>query len=216
VLNERLAGHRFFGCGLRLLLRHSRRHKQDKSRGQSERAKRFLNHYAVPFQGEFRQYLRCTEYANACPDFGARTAGACRGEGNTMSVDAPSEVSVLVVDDDHDTRKLLELVLQRHVQQIRLAESVETAIEAFEEAPPDLVITDVAMPGYNGYALVTSIREHDEDAGRRTPVIALTAYTSPADRETALNSGFDAYLEKPFSPEELLETMGSLLGKTLA
>ena len=69
------------------------------------------------------------------------------------------------------------------------------------------------MPEYNGYALITLIREHDQQTGRTTPVIALTAYTSPADEQTAMAAGFHKYMSKPFDPGELIENICGVLPK---
>jgi CheY-like chemotaxis protein len=79
------------------------------------------------------------------------------------------------------------------------------------EIEPDVVIADIAMPDYNGYALIAQIREEDERAGRTTPAIALTAFTSAADHERALSAGFQEYMAKPFDPGELIATVSKLL-----
>src|SRR5690242_15328283 len=67
------------------------------------------------------------------------------------------------------------------------------------------------MPGANGYALIALIRAHDKQLGRSTPAIALTAYTSPADQETALAAGFQRYMSKPFDPARIIEMILNLL-----
>jgi CheY-like chemotaxis protein len=74
-------------------------------------------------------------------------------------------------------------------------------------------VADIGMPEYNGYALISLIRSIDESTGRTTPVIAVTAYTSPADEKTALASGFQKYISKPFGPAELIETITNLVVK---
>ena len=122
--------------------------------------------------------------------------------------------SILVVEDDHDTRELLRFFLEQQGAKVVTADSVEPAVESYQAVPPNILITDIGMPGYNGYALIALIRAHDKQTGRRTPAIALTAFASPADRETALAAGFDAYLEKPFLPAELLATIATLLDQS--
>src|SRR5262245_37959412 len=108
-----------------------------------------------------------------------------------------SHLRVLVVDDDKDTREMLRFILQQQAAAVVVAESVAEAVTAFDSFVPDVVLTDIGMPGYNGYALVALLRDHDNKTGRTTPAIALTAYTSTADKETALAAGFQVYISKP-------------------
>ena len=134
------------------------------------------------------------------------------GFDNIMSPTIPHlNASILVVEDDHDTRELLRFFLEQQGAKVVAVESVESAVDSYQTIPPNILITDIGMPGYNGYALIALIRSYDKQTGRRTPAIALTAFASPADRETALAAGFDAYLEKPFLPAELLATIETLL-----
>jgi CheY-like chemotaxis protein len=70
---------------------------------------------------------------------------------------------------------------------------------------PNVVVADIGMPGANGYALIALIRALDKQSERSTPDIALTEYTSPADRQTALAAGFQRYMSKPFDPAEIIE-----------
>jgi len=106
---------------------------------------------------------------------------------------------------------LLRFFLEQQGAKVVAVESVESAVDSYQTIPPNILITDIGMPGYNGYALIALIRSYDKQTGRRTPAIALTAFASPADRETALAAGFDAYLEKPFMPAELLASIETLL-----
>jgi CheY-like chemotaxis protein len=112
---------------------------------------------------------------------------------------------ILVVDDDKDTLEMLRFILEQAGAQAIAVGSVAEAIESYRSSPPDLIVTDIGMPDYNGYALIALIRAHDKELGRTTPVIALTAYTSPADEKTALAAGFQKYMSKPFEPGEIIE-----------
>jgi CheY-like chemotaxis protein len=120
-------------------------------------------------------------------------------------------VRILAVDDDNDTREMLRYILQQAGGEVTTVESVKEALESFQSSPPDVVVSDIGMPEYNGYALISLIRASDERMGRITPAIALTAYTSPADKKTALASGFQKYIGKPFGPAELIESIRSLV-----
>jgi CheY-like chemotaxis protein len=118
-------------------------------------------------------------------------------------------IRVLVVEDEKDTRDLLGFLLESHGATAIPVDNVTDALAIFTKNHPDIVVTDIGMPDYNGYALIAAVR-HEKSQLRRTPVIALTAYSTPADRDTALISGFDEYLAKPFEPEELIRTIRRL------
>src|SRR5438093_8044142 len=117
------------------------------------------------------------------------------------------DLRILIVDDDKDTRDMLRFVLEQEAGQVIAASTVAEAVESYKRSLPNVVIADLGMPGANGYALITLIRAHDKQSRRSTPAIALTAYTSPADRETALAAGFQRYMSKPFDPERIIETI---------
>src|SRR5438093_5975979 len=122
-----------------------------------------------------------------------------------MTNDRLCDLRILLVDDDKDTREMLRFVLQQAGGEVGTACSVAEAFDSYKSSPPDVIVADIGMPEYNGYALISLIRAHDKELGRTTPVIALTAYTSPADEETALAAGFQKYMSKPFDPEEIIE-----------
>jgi DNA-binding response OmpR family regulator len=118
---------------------------------------------------------------------------------------------ILAVDDDEDTLEMLRFILQQQGANVVTADSVTKAVDTLRQFVPDVILTDIGMPDYNGYALIKLVRAKDEKEGRNTPTIALTAYTSTADKQTALSSGFQKYLSKPFDPAELIETIGGLV-----
>ena len=122
-------------------------------------------------------------------------------------------VRILAIDDDNDTREMLRFILQQAGGEVTAVESVKEALESFQTSPPDVIVSDIGMPEYNGYALISLIRANDERMGRTTPAIALTAYTSPADEKTALESGFQKYIGKPFGPAELIDSIRTLVAR---
>jgi CheY-like chemotaxis protein len=75
---------------------------------------------------------------------------------------------------------------------------------------PDVLISDIGMPGESGYDLIKKIRSLDPEQGGRVPAVALTAYASAADRRQALLAGFQTHLAKPVEPDELLAVVASL------
>ena len=119
---------------------------------------------------------------------------------------------VLVIDDDEDARELLQMLLQQSAIEVRTSDGVGTALAALDEFRPDVVISDLAMPGEDGYALIRRIRMLTSDLAR-TPAIALTAYARTEDRSRALVEGFNAHLSKPVDPGELLMTIADLAGR---
>jgi two-component system CheB/CheR fusion protein len=120
-------------------------------------------------------------------------------------------VKVLVVDDDLDAREPLRRVLEEAGAEVVTAASAKEAIETFERQDPDVIVSDIAMPGQSGYDLVRTIHSSQSaHAAERTPAIALTAYASPEARERSLRAGFEVHLAKPVVPTTLIEAVKSL------
>src|SRR5204863_18191 len=101
-----------------------------------------------------------------------------------------THVKVLVIEDEQDTRDLLRFLLESHGAVVTESDNVTRALQVLSMEQPDVIVADIGMPDYNGYALIAAIRKEKNAAIRNIPVIALTAYSSPADRDTALKSGF--------------------------
>jgi CheY-like chemotaxis protein len=117
---------------------------------------------------------------------------------------------ILVLEDEKDTRDLLQFLLESQGATVMLADNVLEGLDVFTRHPPDIVVADIGMPEYNGYAFIAAVRKQQRPELRNVPVIALTAFSTPADRDTALISGFNEYLSKPFGPDELLRTIRRL------
>jgi DNA-binding response OmpR family regulator len=115
------------------------------------------------------------------------------------------QILLLVVEDERDTRELLRFLLRQHGAEVMAADNVSMAMAIFDERRPDVVIADIGMPGNDGFALIAHVRSVDA-----TPVVAVTAYSHPGARERGLSAGFNAYLGKPFDPEELVKTVRKL------
>jgi signal transduction histidine kinase/ActR/RegA family two-component response regulator len=118
--------------------------------------------------------------------------------------------NIVVVDDDSDTRELLQSVFESAGATVRVAASAEEAFTACIEDRPDVLVTDIAMPGQDGYALM---RQLQAAMGRNAPraSVALTAFAGARDRERSTEAGFDCHIAKPFDPEELVRTVMELL-----
>ena len=117
---------------------------------------------------------------------------------------------ILVVEDDSDTREMLKFVLEQNGAAVLTTDSVPPAVELVEKVHPDAVVADIGLPEFNGYALIARIRELDSKDNLRTKCVAVTAYATPADRDITLKSGYDAYIAKPFEPDELIQTVAKL------
>jgi PAS domain S-box-containing protein len=117
-------------------------------------------------------------------------------------------IRMLVVEDEPDTREFLKRLLEGHGASVAVAASAPEALAMWARLRPELLISDIGLPGMDGYDLMQQIREQDGGAGG-TPAVALTAYARSEDRTRALLAGFQAHLAKPVEPTELLATIAS-------
>ena len=117
-----------------------------------------------------------------------------------------AQSKILIVDDDPDIRKVLYLLLRESYDVTRAADGAEAVRLIQEHKDTDLIILDVMMPGMDGYATCDALRAYSN-----APVLFLTAKSAEADRISAYRSGGDDFLSKPFSQDELLAKVSSLL-----
>jgi signal transduction histidine kinase len=120
-----------------------------------------------------------------------------------------SGLRALVVDDRADERELLAEVLSMKEAEVRTAGGMAEAMRIMIAWHPEIVISDIAMPGGGGYELIRRMRS----GGIRAPAIAITAYASDEDRRRALAAGFQMHLPKPIEPYELVVSVASLTGR---
>jgi PAS domain S-box-containing protein len=120
-------------------------------------------------------------------------------------------LKVLVVDDEPDTRELLKAGLGQCGAKVTAAGSATEALEAIVAAVPDLLISDIGMPGEDGYELIRRIRELPAESGGKVPAIALTAYARVEDRMQALRAGYQMHVPKPVEMAELVAVAASLI-----
>jgi PAS domain S-box-containing protein len=123
-------------------------------------------------------------------------------------------VRVLVVDDEHDTREILSVMLARYGTEVRAAGSVTEAMDVLATWRPDLLVSDIGMPVEDGYVMIQKLRALAPDQGGEMPAIALTAFASPIDKEKALAAGFQRHLSKPVEPVELAKIVARVLGRS--
>jgi len=120
-------------------------------------------------------------------------------------------LKILVVDDDVDTRELIEWVLKRVGAEVTSVGSAREALDVLEREKPHLLVSDIAMPEEDGYALLRKIRALPPERGGRIPAIALTAHSLVQDRLQSLRAGFQSHVPKPVVPEELVEVVASII-----
>ncbi|MBD2102420.1 CHASE4 domain-containing protein [Leptolyngbya sp. FACHB-261] len=122
---------------------------------------------------------------------------------------------VLVVDDETDARELLTFVLEEAGAEVTAVDSTPEALAVLDRWSPSILLSDIGMPGEDGYALIRQIRSRSAAAGGQIPAAALTAYASEEDRTRVLAAGFQFYLTKPIDPVELKETVARLARQIL-
>ena len=120
---------------------------------------------------------------------------------------------VLIVDDEEDARRLLLLVLEQCKAGVRACASVSEALAEVEEWEPDVIVSDIEMPGEDGYTFIRKLRAMEAERGGRIPAIALTAHARTEDRMRALSSGYQMHVPKPVEPAELAVVIASLTGR---
>ncbi|HYM08916.1 MAG TPA: PAS domain S-box protein, partial [Terriglobales bacterium] len=120
---------------------------------------------------------------------------------------------VLVVDDDRDTRALLAAILESSGVTVTVADSVRKALRVLRSSSPDMLISDIAMPGESGFALIRQLRDLAPEDGGSIPAVALTGYVSLEERVRVLAAGYQAHVPKPVEPDELLTLVASLVGR---
>ena len=93
------------------------------------------------------------------------------------------------------------------------ADGVDAALEVLGRTYVDVLVSDIGMPGADGYDLITRVREMEREHGGRIPAVALTAYAGEDNRDRALAAGFTAHVTKPVSPARLVRTVVQVLGR---
>jgi two-component system CheB/CheR fusion protein len=119
---------------------------------------------------------------------------------------------ILIVDDEENTREAFSILLKSFDGDVRAASSVSEALIIFREFKPQILVSDIGMPGEDGYSLIQKIRALGSDAGGNVPAIALTAYASGSDVERAYSAGFQEHLSKPVEASDLCRAIIQLVG----
>lgn len=130
-----------------------------------------------------------------------------------LSNDHPSleGLTVLAIDDEPDARNLIKRVLEECGAKVILAASAAEGLEMMKSQRPDVILSDVGMPGGDGYEFIKKVRSLSHEDGGRTPAAALTAFARAEDRTRALRAGYQMHVAKPVDPLELTAVVASLV-----
>jgi signal transduction histidine kinase len=137
------------------------------------------------------------------------TAAAGLATSKPDSAPKLSGTRVIVVDDQADMRDMLATILRLEGAEVRTADGVEEAMRIMAAWQPEIIVSDIAMPGRGGYELIQRVR----DSGCNVPAIAVTARASNESRTRVLAAGFQIYLSKPIEPHDLVVSIAKLTGR---
>ena len=132
-------------------------------------------------------------------------------QGFVTSLPSLDDVKVLLVDDDPDTLQILSVMLAESRAGVQTAASVSEALEILEWYQPDVLVSDLAMPGEDGYSLIGKIRALAGGKLTQVPAVALTSYVRVEDRTRALSAGFNMFVPKPVEPDDLITAIANLV-----
>lgn len=116
---------------------------------------------------------------------------------------------ILIIEDNEQNLYLLTFLLVQNGYAVASATEGPSGIQKATEAPPDLILLDIQLPAMDGYEVAQALRKTPSLA--RTPIVAVTSYAMPGDKEKALAAGCTGYIEKPINPETFLGEMESHL-----
>jgi PAS domain S-box-containing protein len=119
-------------------------------------------------------------------------------------------IRVLFVEDDNDGREMIAHLLRDYGADVEAVGSAHEAIRAFDTRPFDIILSDLEMPGEDGYSLVQRIRARQAQGPTRTPAVAITAYGGAGDRARAMAAGFDRHIVKPIDVADVIMTVATL------
>jgi signal transduction histidine kinase/ActR/RegA family two-component response regulator len=149
-------------------------------------------------------------------DGGGRPAAVtARPDGASPQLPRLDKVALLVVDDEPDTRRLVERILRDQGAVVTACGSMVEALAALDGGSFDLLVSDIAMPEHDGYELIHRVRQRPADKGGLIRALALTAFARETDLRRSLGAGFNMHVNKPIEAADLLSAVARLLGTKL-
>jgi len=129
------------------------------------------------------------------------------------SADAVEFSRVLVLEDENDVRDFLCVSLVQYGAQVSAFATTAEALQALEEQRPHVLVSDIGMPGEDGYDFIRRVRALEPERGGQTPAAALTGHAKGEDGARVLTAGFQVHLAKPVQPAELASVVATLAGR---
>jgi two-component system cell cycle response regulator DivK len=120
--------------------------------------------------------------------------------------------SVLVIEDNEQNRYLVTFLLEHHGYTVVSASDGPRAIELAQTFIPILILLDIQLPTMDGYAVARALRQNDSLL--KTPIVAVTSYAMPGDREKALEAGCTGYIEKPINPKTFVSDLEQVMARS--
>lgn len=123
-------------------------------------------------------------------------------------------LGVLIVEDDVDSCQLMAFILERLCgARVWTAASAPEALTLLHRIRPDVLLSDISMPGMDGYDLLATVRNGKPEWNQSIPAVAVTAFRHEHDRSRALRAGFQEHLTKPIDPDSLCRTLATVVGR---
>lgn len=135
------------------------------------------------------------------------------GSRRIPSSTALNGLRVLVVDDEADARQIISTLIERTGAEVKTCESAGEALQLLQQWHPDVLMSDIAMPGEDGYSFINKVRSLPVEQGGHTPAAAFTAYAREEDRKRVLDAGFQMHIAKPVSSSKLVDMIAHLAGR---
>jgi CheY-like chemotaxis protein len=124
-------------------------------------------------------------------------------------------VGVLIVEDDVDSCQLMAFILERLCgATVWTAGSAPEALTLLNRIKPDVLLSDISMPGMDGYDLLATVRNGEPGRNQSLRAVAVTAFRHEHDRSRALRAGFQEHLTKPIDPDSLCRTLATVVGRS--
>ncbi len=164
-----------------------------------------------PGEGQGATFTVELPLLNTSSSFEAESTDSCVSHSSSLPL---TGIRVLVVDDEPDSRDLIEFVVQQAGAEVMAVSSAIEALQTLQIFQPDILLSDIGMPQMDGYALMREIRQLPANQGGQISAIALTAYAGEYDQQQALNAGFGQHLSKPADPDALIQLIVKLTSKS--
>ncbi|MHB1124696.1 MAG: hybrid sensor histidine kinase/response regulator [Ramlibacter sp.] len=138
------------------------------------------------------------------PPHAPATPATVSAEATELADKVLQGADVVVVEDDADACEMLRMILADRGARVRCGHDFDAAMRLLREGWPDVLVSDIGLPGRDGYELMRLVRRETPAGRQRLPAIALTAFSRAEDEASAIQAGFDTHLTKPLKPHELI------------